>query len=116
MKRSSPLRDRVHRLSILYVYNVYTALFYPALPDLIRRFRAVVPGLEIRRVEIVSLDQIAALKGRRIDVGFGRRRSDAPAGRRDVLREERLGVAMPLSQDLLQSFRQPQWVASRTGP
>jgi len=49
----------------------------------------------------VSLEQIAALKDGRIDVGFGRIRFDDPAVRRDVLREERLVVALPLSHPLL---------------
>ena len=51
---------------------------------------------------MVSLDQIVALKEGRIDVGFGRIRFDDPAVRRDVLREEQLVVALPLSHPLLE--------------
>lgn len=63
-----------------------------ALPHLTRRSRAETPGVDVSLVEMVSLEQIVALKDGRIDVGFGRIRFDDPAVRRDVLREERLVV------------------------
>ncbi len=85
-----------------FVIGFVASTIYAALPDLIRRFRAATPGLDISLVEMVSLDQIAALKEGRIDVGFGRIRFDDPAVRRDVLREERLVVALPLGHPLLQ--------------
>ena len=73
---------------------------YAALPDLIRRFRALTPGLDLQFVELTSLQQIAALKEKHIDVGFGRLRCDDPEIRRDVLREERLVVALPMDHPL----------------
>ena len=79
-----------------FVIGFVASTIYAALPALIRRFRAATPGLDVSLVEMVSLDQIAALKEGRIDVGFGRIRFDDPAVRRDVLREERLVVALPL--------------------
>jgi DNA-binding transcriptional LysR family regulator len=85
-----------------FVIGFVASTIYAALPDLIRRFRAATPGLDVSLVEMVSLDQIAALKEGRIDVGFGRIRFDDPAVRRDVLREERLVVALPLGHPLLQ--------------
>jgi DNA-binding transcriptional LysR family regulator len=69
---------------------------------LIRRFRTATLELDVSLVEMVSLDQIAALKEGRIDVGFGRIRFDDPAVRRDVLREEQLVLALPLSHPLLE--------------
>jgi DNA-binding transcriptional LysR family regulator len=85
-----------------FVIGFVASTIYAALPNLIRRFRAETPGLDISLVEMVSLEQIAALKEGRIDVGFGRIRLDDPAVRRDVLREERLVVALPLSHPLLE--------------
>jgi LysR family transcriptional regulator, benzoate and cis,cis-muconate-responsive activator of ben and cat genes len=85
-----------------FVIGFVASTIYAALPNLIRRFRAKTPGLDVRLVEMVSLEQIAALKDGRIDVGFGRIRLDDPAVRRDVLREERLVVALPLSHPLLE--------------
>jgi len=85
-----------------FVIGFVASTIYAALPNLIRRFRAKTPGLDVSLVEMVSLEQIAALKDGRIDVGFGRIRLDDPAVRRDVLREERLVVALPLSLPLLE--------------
>lgn len=45
---------------------------YGLLPDVIRRFRAGYPALEISLSELTSIQQGDALKARRIDVGFGR--------------------------------------------
>ena len=85
-----------------YVIGFVASTIYAALPHLIRRFRAETPGVDVSLVEMASLEQIAALKDGRIDVGFGRIRLDDPAVRRDVLREEQLVVALPLSHPLLQ--------------
>lgn len=85
-----------------FVIGFVASTIYAALPNLIRRFRAKMPELDVSLVEMVSLEQIAALKEGRIDVGFGRIRFDDPAVRRDVLREERLVVALPLSHPLLE--------------
>jgi DNA-binding transcriptional LysR family regulator len=85
-----------------FVIGFVASTIYAALPNLIRRFRAKTPELDVSLVEMVSLEQIAALKEGRIDVGFGRIRFDDPAVRRDVLREERLVVALPLSHRLLE--------------
>ncbi|UEM20800.1 LysR family transcriptional regulator [Skermanella mucosa] len=85
-----------------FVIGFVASTIYAALPQLIRRFRAETPGLDVSLVEMASLEQIAALKDGRINVGFGRIRLDDPAVRRDVLREERLVVALPLSHPLLQ--------------
>lgn len=84
-----------------FVIGFVASTMYAALPDLIRRFRAMTPGLELELVELTTLQQIAALKEGRIDAGFGRLRFDDPEVRRDVLREERLVVALPLNHPLL---------------
>lgn len=73
---------------------------YARLPQLIRGFRAVMPDVELTLVEMVSLDQIAALTDGRIDVGFGRIRFESEVVQRTVLREEALAVAIPAAHPL----------------
>ena len=45
---------------------------YGRLPELIRRYRAVRPGVELTLLELTTLEQIAALKEGRIDVWASR--------------------------------------------
>ena len=45
---------------------------YGALPEVIRRFRAAHPQVEVGLSELTTVQQIEALKAGRIDVGFGR--------------------------------------------
>lgn len=52
-----------------------------------------------------TVEQIEALKAGRIDVGYGRIRLDDPAVKREVLREERLVVAIPREHALANSER-----------
>lgn len=84
-----------------FVMGYVASIIYASLPGLIRRFRAHAPMVDVTLVEVTSLDQIAALKEGRIDVGFGRIRVEDPAVRRDVLREERLVAALPGGHPLL---------------
>lgn len=74
---------------------------YGKLPEVIRRYRAARPGVEVGLVELTSLEQIAALKERRIDVGFGRIAVEDPAITRQLLRNERLVAALPLGHPAL---------------
>lgn len=78
---------------------------YARLPDIIRAYRAAAPEVELDLIEMTSIEQIAALKEGRIDVGFGRVRFDDPAVRREVLREEELVAALPLGHPLLAGER-----------
>ncbi|WP_297368089.1 LysR family transcriptional regulator [Acidocella sp.] len=89
-----------------FVIGFAPSTMYAALPNLIRRFRASAPQVELSLVEMISFEQLPALKEGRIDVGFGRVRVDDPAVRRDVLRHERLVVALPAAHRL----------AAETGP
>ena len=47
---------------------------YGVLPEVIRRFRAAEPSVEVGLSELTTLQQLEALKAGRIDVGFGRLR------------------------------------------
>ncbi|ANY62593.1 LysR family transcriptional regulator [Comamonas aquatica] len=73
---------------------------YGGLPALVRKLRQHYPDLDIQLVELTSMQQITALKSGRIDIGFGRIRSNDAAVTRIVLREERLVLALPPSSPL----------------
>ncbi len=89
------------RFSIGFVAST----LYGYLPEVIRRYRAARSGVELTLLELTSLEQIAALKEGRIDVGFGRIPFTDAAIERTLLRNEKLCVALPLTHAL----------ASRTG-
>jgi DNA-binding transcriptional LysR family regulator len=59
---------RRDRFSIGFVAST----LYGKLPNVIRRYRAARPEVELVLLELTTLEQIAALKENRIDVGFGR--------------------------------------------
>jgi DNA-binding transcriptional LysR family regulator len=68
---------------------------YGKLPTVIRSYRAARPAVELTLLEMTSVEQIAALKEGRIDVGFGRIPLDDPALDRQLLRNEKLIAAVP---------------------
>lgn len=79
------------------VIGFVASTIYARLPELIREFRKQAEQVELVLVEASTLDQIAALKDGRIDIGFGRVRFEDPAVTRIVLRNEKLMVAFPIS-------------------
>ncbi|MCJ2091120.1 MULTISPECIES: LysR family transcriptional regulator [unclassified Methylobacterium] len=83
-----------------FTIGFVASTIYARLPALIREFRAEMPNVELSLVESGTLDQIAALKEGRIDVGFGRIRFEDPAVRRTVLRREMLAAAVPIGSPL----------------
>ena len=76
---------------------------YDALPELIRRFRITVPGVEVHLLEMTTMEQVAALKDGRIDVGFGRLKFDDAAIVRKVIREEKLCLVVPAGHPLAET-------------
>jgi DNA-binding transcriptional LysR family regulator len=88
--------DRLH-FSIGFVAST----LYGRLPEVIRCFRAARPGVELTLLELISIEQVAALKEGRIDVGFGRILLEDPAVDRLLLRNERLCAALPAEHSLL---------------
>jgi DNA-binding transcriptional LysR family regulator len=88
--------SRRRRLVIGFVAST----IYARLPELIREFRKAAENVELVMVESSTLEQIAALKDGRIDVGFGRIRFEDPAVRRIVLRDEKLVAAFPVAHPL----------------
>lgn len=89
-------RNRV--LSIGFVAST----LYGGLPVLVRKLRQNAPELDIQLLEMLSIQQVAALKEGRIDIGFGRMRHSDPNVASTTLREERLVVALPQDSALAQ--------------
>lgn len=83
-----------------YVIGIVGSIVYGSMPEMIRRFRAQAPHIDVQLLEMLTLEQVAALKEGRIDVGLGRIRIDDPAIRREVLYEEPLIVALAASHAL----------------
>ena len=83
-----------------FVIGFVASTLYGSLPEVIRRFRTAAPDVDVRLIEMTTLEQIAALKEGRIDVGFGRLRFDDPAITRTIVRDEPLVAALPADQRL----------------
>jgi DNA-binding transcriptional LysR family regulator len=98
MKRATQ-RVGKHERIILSIGFVASTL-YGGLPTLVRRIRQRRPDVDVQLVEMISIQQIDALRSGRIDVGFGRVRASDPTLERLVLREERLVVAFPPDSSL----------------
>jgi DNA-binding transcriptional LysR family regulator len=101
MKDATRRRGRSERRLVNIGFVAST--LYGGLPELIRRLRQKRPDLDVRLVEMMSGQQVEALKEGRIDLGFGRIRSVDAGIERVMLREERLVVAIPPSFDLAAS-------------
>jgi DNA-binding transcriptional LysR family regulator len=85
-----------------FVMGYVASTIYARLPALIRQFRKAAPEVDLHLVEVGSLEQVAALKDGKIDVGFGRIRFEDAAVRRTVLREEKLVLAVAIEHPLAQ--------------
>ncbi len=110
-EQATQVLDRVEEISAMmlrlrgiarqrFSIGFVASTLYGKLPEVVRRFRQARPGVEIVMVELTSIEQIAALKEGRIDVGFGRIPLDDPAIDRILLRREKLSVALPLNHPL----------------
>lgn len=83
-----------------FAVGVVGSILHGDMPAMIRRFRAMMPEIEVELVEMITLEQVAALKTGRIDAGLGRVAIDDPAIVREVLLEEPLMVAIPADSEL----------------
>lgn len=84
-----------------FVIGLVPSTLYARLPEVIARFRESMPELEVVLAEMDSLEQVAALKEGRIDIGLDRITVDDPLVAHMVLREEPLAVALPAHHPLL---------------
>jgi DNA-binding transcriptional LysR family regulator len=89
------VRRMRHAERNLFSIGFVASTLYGYLPEVIRASRAARPGVELTLVEMTTLEQVAALKEGRIDVGFGRIPLDDPAVTRHLLRNEKLVAALP---------------------
>ncbi|CAN5155976.1 LysR family transcriptional regulator [soil metagenome] len=87
----------------LFIIGMVGSILQGAMPAIIRRFRALMPDIEVELVELTTVEQIAALKEGRIDAGLGRVRVDDINIRREILYEEPLMVAFPAAHALADS-------------
>lgn len=102
--RLSQLKEQTREIGVTgrtrYVIGCVASSLYGGTPDLIRRMRAHWPDMQIEILEMMSSEQITALKEGRIDLGFGRVRLTDPAIQRVRLREEPLVLALPAEHPL----------------
>ncbi|MXP42036.1 LysR family transcriptional regulator [Altererythrobacter soli] len=98
------LRESMSRIRSVqqkrFVIGVVGSIMYGEMPRIIRRFRRHNPTIEVELVELITLEQVDALKGGRIDAGLGRVRIDDPAIRREILHNEPLFAALPADHQL----------------
>ncbi|MCI3945914.1 Aromatic hydrocarbon utilization transcriptional regulator CatR (LysR family) [Pseudomonas syringae] len=73
---------------------------YGALPELIRRLRSD-GGIELGLTEMVTLQQVEALKSGRIDIGFGRIQINDTAVVQKIIRQDPLVAVVPSGHHLL---------------
>ncbi len=88
-----------------FTIGFVASTLYHALPELIRRFRIKAPGVEVALSEMTTLEQVAALKDGRIDVGFGRLRFDDQDIKRVTIYKEKIAVAVPTGSHLVNCIR-----------
>lgn len=97
--RMEHIREQTRRIALsrreIFIIGCVSSTLYSGIPDLVRRMRVRWPELGIEFREMISVEQMAALKDGRIDLGFGRVRFSDPDVERITLREERLVVAFP---------------------
>lgn len=84
-----------------FVIGLVPSTLYGRLPEIIARLREETSGVDIALAEMDSLDQVAALKDGRIDVGFDRIIVEDSLVVHMVLREEPLVAALPHGHALL---------------
>jgi DNA-binding transcriptional LysR family regulator len=91
---------RVGKIERTLKIGFVASTLYGFLPEIVRRFRTRYQNVEISFHEMPTMEQIKALKEGRIDVGFGRLKTEDPSIRRILMREERLIAAVPADHRL----------------
>lgn len=99
LAKADHIREQTQRIGRskrqVFVIGCVASTLYGGIPDLVRRMRTRWPDLDIEIREMMSTEQVAALKEGRIDLGFGRVRFNDNEVERQTLREERLFLALP---------------------
>lgn len=84
----------------IFNFGVVPANFHSNLASIIRDYRRALPGVDVRILELNSLEQVDALRTGRIDAGISRVEIPADGIRRIVLREEPMVAALPADHPL----------------
>lgn len=120
LQRVEELQTTTRRIGtrMVFQFNIgfVASTLYDTLPQLIREFRTHAPQVNVQLMEMTTLEQMAALKDGRIDVGFGRLRFEDDALVREVLREERLCVALAASHPLALTGTRPRFADFEAEP
>ena len=88
-----------------FVIGFVGSTLYGLLPEVIRQFRSCASNVDVSLLECSTVEQIAALKDGRINVGFGRLRVEDPAIVRIVLAEEPLVAVVPADHPFAEKGR-----------
>jgi DNA-binding transcriptional LysR family regulator len=88
------MTQRVGKLERKLSIGFVASTLYGELPDIVRRYSERFPEVEVTLHEMTTVEQMQALKEGRIDIGFGRLKSEDPSIRRILLRNERMVVAL----------------------
>jgi DNA-binding transcriptional LysR family regulator len=91
------MRRLVNNERPTFTFGVVPANFHGNLATIIRQFRQALPRIDIRMVEMNSLEQAAALRDGSIDAGISRVEIAMDGIQRIVLRNEPMIAALPLS-------------------
>lgn len=91
-----------HAENSRFTIGFVASTLYGWLPEMIRRYRSIRPSVEVSLVELTTVEQVAALKEGRIDVGFGRIPLEDSAIARTLLRYEAIIAAIPSGHPLLE--------------
>lgn len=91
---------RIAKIERKFGIGFVGSTLYGLLPEIVRRFKAEHPDMEVTLHEMTTVEQIQALKDGVIDVGIGRIRREDPNIRRILLREERLIAGLPMGHPL----------------
>jgi DNA-binding transcriptional LysR family regulator len=94
---------REGRLRISFVGSALLSL----VPDVVRRYRSVRPGVELQLRERSTEDQLAELRAGTIDVALVPLPVDAPDLRTEILLRERAVAALPAAHPLAALARVP---------
>lgn len=97
------MTKRLGKIDQKFSLGFVGSTLFGLLPEVVRRFKAANPGIEVSLHEMTTMEQIQALKDGVIDVGIGRIRKEDPKVKRTVLRNEDLVVALPMGHKLAHS-------------
>ncbi|MGI4935695.1 MAG: LysR family transcriptional regulator [Janthinobacterium lividum] len=97
---SASMRRLVNNERPRFSFGVVPGNFHGDLSNIIRRYRQALPNLDVRVLEMHSLEQTVALREGRIDAGISRIEMQAEGVTRILMRNEPMIVALPADHPL----------------